>query len=372
LVTIFRTMALAAAALCMASAAQAAPWWGMASEYTIAPAGWRVVQQWPCPMDNGAGQSSYIWFPVTVCSVGSIDYADQSTWIGPASFALEAWVNRYCCGRTTKPNLINYGRANVNGVTCWARYTSYVRADAATEAEISAALGYPAHNGGTGYQDFTDAAGMSFVAYGDFAANPAQWCNGHDASGYLVATDVAVGYPGTVRALQTLGFEGVTLDYEPQDARTSAETVALVGTVRSLVKGLNPKYTVTLYTNPLDGPAFKYNGIFGYGQAGWNTDALLELTDYFTLMAYHATTQASVLAELKWEEAQFQAPDYGKFEVAWDLKNRLGDAQRVRPYVLSKGYAGVVFWGDGALWGAASCINVPNRELGILVGEPGC
>lgn len=356
-----------------ALSANASPWFTLNSE-TYIPSGWSVTMQTGLPAN---AKVSYKFFPLTQACGHDVAAAAASTWTGPATFCAMLWINKYCCGHGNAPNNNPISPTIlVNGTQCYARFTrSAAEASTASAVQASHVSGLAAHRqDGLGYNDIAVAGGFSendVIPYAVFAANPAAYCT-DSSSGQLTVDDKIILLNGTLSAIQVLHVNGLMMDYERHDGASGAETLGLVTKIALLVRTANPQWKVQLYTNPMDGNAFPFNGIFPVGNPQWNTDAILTAVDTFGIFAYSQNSVGTVSQEVAAEEAMFQNFVPGKADLAWDLRNSPADAAAMYSFAASQGFHGVIFWLNGTANGSSSCSDLVNQQIGSLSGVGVC
>jgi len=329
----------------------------------VSPAGLKVEMPSPCPMSNKPG--NYAFFPQTNCTALDLTSAMSSRWTA-GEIDHRIWANRWNGGKNKAPNPISPAVKTSSGKQCRLQYTSIAKADAATEAETAATLGYAPHDvNGFGYLDWTEAAGFSdsnVYDYTTFKANADSLCTQLSGS-YLLATDVVVLPVVDVTNVPVIPRQGVEIDYEVQDNHTVDQTNAVLTAVSQMVheKG----YEFLFYTNPLDGDAL----VCCSGINSGNLDYIQSMADRFGILVYQNNPEHKPMVQsLSDQIALFQHPDFLKLVLTVDLAMSVDNARLMRQAMLqSYPFSGISMWMDGTNL-RGTCTSTPNQVLGIISG----
>lgn len=335
----------------------------------VTPSGWRIYQNTSCPTSNS--QPSYKYFPETTCTPAQMPASMTSTWTN-GSVMQSIWANRWNGGHNKKPNPPSGASVSVSDGThgaanCFLAYTSQAKADAATFSEVSYAIGRENTNAGSnGWLDYTRAASIpdaSVYDYASFTANASTLCSTWSATyGLYVATDIVVEPSAKLVDVPTIPRLGIEVDYEPQDSRSTSSTNAFFATVAANVHGLG--YTLTLYTNPLDGiGGTPFNGV-----SAANVDYILGQVDEFGIYVIATPKNKTPLQSLVDQMAMFTSPAYAKFNLMADMAMSPTDAALVRAAVTTTyPFGGINIVLDGQTPGG-SCATSYNQTLANLLG----
>ena len=333
-----------------------------ASSANVTPSGLRVTQQAAAPA-NDTVDATYANFPLNIASVGELYTSRNSTWSGTAQHKI--WANRATGGHNTKDNGCQSAIQNSSGVDCRMRFSTIAKANAATACRLSYSAGYAEYesDGVSGYGDIADAANIGWVTW-TYANNNPNLVFPASAATWVYATDIVVLPRTRLADMHTAGKE-FAVDYEPQDSRTASDTSAIVAQLVALAHGKG--YTLTFYTNPLDGTGgTPYNGL-----TSANFDSVLAAVDYFNILIYSGSPSGNVSTSFSTQLAKFTSPPLSKLQVTWGLDCTAADAAAIRTAM--SGFAGVEFWPNGATMGGDCSTNSSViNQIAALTGLTGC
>jgi len=305
-----------------------------------------LIQQAPPPI---AGKP-YRFYPLTgVASMqlASLDAADP----GIALYYFQ-WANRSNAPLTNARGQLVARKGNFQQAAGRVRqqrtaFSSVPRADACTLAQAATALGLRA-----------DAA--RFAADGGIRLVSATAQEDAGASGPVDVCVVASG--ATPRRLT-----GLLLDYEVQDGRSAAETLAFLTRYATLVHRAGRQ--AILLTNPLDAPSQVYTGI----TAG-NAHAIVDLFDRTTIFLWSRNRQGDLRASYDAQKAMIAAGgpfDGARILIDFELMGtRVDDARLVRRLVADDHLAGVLLWRNYAIQGGSCASDINMKIAAIAVGHP--
>lgn len=208
------------------------------------------------PTSDAADETTYAYWPNTDVGSQSTNLIASSTWSGRKWGFL--WANRR---NTTAPNIksnpIFPAIRNATPQECRVEYSTVAKANAATKVRAMHWCGYTSGE----YEAVASAAGFTpatdIISRATLAADPATYFTGLSAYNdgvYAIMTD-KIWLNDTAPA----GMYGIALDYECQDSRTTAETLAFVEDIAAVIQAKG--FKVFLYTNRLDGSSAPSNGI---------------------------------------------------------------------------------------------------------------
>lgn len=333
-----------------------------ASSANVTPTGLRVTQQ-AAPPANDTVDATYPNFPLNIASVGELYTSRNSTWSGTLQHKI--WANRATGGHNTKDNGCQTAIQNTSGVDCRMRFSTIAKANAATACRLSYSAGYAQFetDGVSGWGDIAATTSLSVVPWSTANANPNTYFTG-SASTWVYSTDLVV-LPRTRLCDMLTGGKEFAVDYEPQDSRTATDTSTLITKLVALAHGKD--YTLTFYTNPLDGTGgTPYNGL-----TSANFDSILSAVDYFNILIYSGSPSGDVSTSFSTQLAKFTSPPLSKLQVTLGLDCTAVDAVAIR--TLMSGFAGVEFWPNGATMGGDCSTNsVVINEIAALTGLTGC
>lgn len=175
--------------------------------------------------------------------------------------------------------------------------------------------------------------------------------------------DICVIAAGTLPA----GATGVVLDYEAQDGRSAAQTMAFLTEFSDLAhrSGLR----AVLLINPFDAPSHRYSGI---GAA--NANAIVRMFDLTTVWLWSRNRQGDLAASYNAQMAMIRQGgpvDPKRLIVDFDLNGTtLEDARFVRQAILRDGLAGVILWRNTAALGGACSSDVNRKIAALVLGDP--
>lgn len=345
------------------------------SSQTTPRAPMRVIQSAAPPASDAVTEATYKYFPLNVAMTQDIASAKTSTWTGGAVQYL-LWCNRWNNGHNKKPNRTN-PVVTTGGTETWLDYSSIAKANAATLARASYASGYAATDGGDGWQEICDAAGLVCVTWATFNADPSAYgLTTRTVNGvtYQVVTDVCV-LPADRLCDCLIPDKELCFDYEPQDGRSTSETLDVCTQVIGLAHAQGIE--VSLYTNPWDGNQAIYNGFVDDG-GNWIAADLLDLFDYVSLPIWLDNETGTMLESLHAQIDKFGEPDYPKFFILYFLKGNtayptVAQAQTIRDELEQHRYAGIHFFPNGATMGAMCDTNsAVINQIAVLTGLSGC
>lgn len=338
----------------------------------VTPSGWRVVMQASPPASDSVPETDYPYYPLNVAQAQEIGPAVASTWTGGVVDQF-LWVDRYIQSLAPGANPIFPPIHTSSGTECRVQFTTLALAIASTKVKVAYTIGMPAHNGGTGYLDIANDAGLAdsdVLAHDAVEAQADTLCT-IDYVPFKVFYDKIwlpqtrlVDLPADLR-------EGVTLDMEPHDGRVAADTTGMISFLSSIVHSAG--YKLTMYNNPLNGPRVIANGM---DQS--NMYLLVALCDYFNLLAWHANTEGDIIASLLNQLDLLTGPGhdqpipYSKLMVTMEL-GTLGttpdEAAAIREFMVPRGFAGIGYWRHGAVQGGQKCRWTVQKIL-LSLGLP--
>jgi hypothetical protein len=396
-----------------------------AGNTTANPNGFRVFRFTGPPLaDDATTIGRFQSWPVTD-AVTSQDTSVVSTWTGggmlnnwPINAWFYVWANRKADpGQTLiapNPILGPPIQHPDNGRECRASYTTYAKANAATQCLIRYWLGR------SDYQDpwlaISGTSADDFVFYAALAADPATYfttaqvvANAHDNSTYMVMTDrpwlpsAVDAAPGVTyqRANMMLGTSlhaqtpgqfapGIVLDYEVADGRSTG-----VGTtkndpdgsynfIRRICQDIHATVDgngqaqapaqVFLYTDPLNGASMPNSGL-----NNTNLPAISRtLVDYLSITLWGGNAEGnmvlSYLDQLRVLKNTLVNPaPWSKLVLVLDLAAPIGYAYYARRLLLRgvlpipTAPSTVLFWNDGA----GNCTTGTDEKINVaLTGVP--
>jgi hypothetical protein len=309
------------------------------------PLGQEVYQQAPPPVPHRDGGFAY--FPASAFASQSM----QRLWRAQGSaYALYyfQWSNRSTQGLVDRGGRTVIPKANIQPGADGAldqrtRFTSTAKADACTLAQTAAVLGRSEAD----VDAYLKPAGVR-------AARP----SAGGRVGVSEAIDLCVIPPLALPP----GAAGVVLDYEVQDGRTPAYTLAFLRRFSALVDGagLRP----ILLTNPLNAPTQAWTGI-----SEQNANAIHRLFYRTTLFAWSRNPDGDIARSLARQMDVLKAGgtvEPGRLIVDFELANTtLADAAAAHRFIRDAKLAGVLLWRNGARQGG-DCDTDVNRKIACL------
>lgn len=234
-----------------------------------------------------ANVATYGYFPIRVALPFDSNSAVNAQALPGVQVGLGLWVHRAMRlgnGKGTKPNPIRPAILHSSGVECRLEYSTIGRAIAATRIAVL----YSAGGSVADCQAIAVAAGMAagdvlthveaaaqretlFIAAPDPDATPP-----YTEIAYMVARDKIV-LPAARLVDAVSPVWGIALDYEAQDQRSEAETLALIQWCAGQTSTLG--WRLFVYTNPLDTATSAANGL-GPG----NLPAVAQAADFTSIL----------------------------------------------------------------------------------------
>lgn len=154
-------------------------------------------------------------------------------------------------------------------------------------------------------------------------------------------------------------IEGVVIDYEVQDGRSSTGSLNFLLEYAALVHRAGKK--AILYTNPLDTGRQALSGIDAN-----NAMQIHRAYDLMSLFLWSGNRQGDIGASFDSQMAILGAPDPTKLYAVFELANTtLADARTVQARMKAKKISSVMLWRDGARQGGACSLDV-NRKIACL------
>jgi hypothetical protein len=263
-----------------------------ADRVTAAAAGYQVIMMASPPSSDAADETTYAYWPLTDSSSQTINLIEASTWSGKRWGFL--WANRRntAASHNYKSNPI-FPAITLSSKQCRAEYSTIAKANAATKVRAMHWLGYTSSE----YNAVADAAGFThatdILTRATLAASPATYFTSNSAYGpntYLVMTDKI--WLNDNKLSDASAYEGIILDYEVQDSRTTTETQDFLLDLASTVQAKGKK--LYLYTNRLDGGSAPYNAL-----TSANCPAIYAALDGFGLLMVKGNDMATTYAAQK-------------------------------------------------------------------------
>jgi hypothetical protein len=389
---------------------------------TTDPNGYRVFRfGGPPANDSLATTGAYQSWPVTD-SVTSQDSSVTSTWTGGGmmnNWPINAWFYVWA-NRKSDPGQTIVGPNPIqnppildpdNGRECRVSYTTYAKANAATQCLVRYWLGRSDYMdpwlaiGGTSASDF--------VFYAELAADPATYfttafsvANAQVTTTYMVmidrpwlpsAPDAAPGVAyqranmmrGTSlnRLPANMYAPGVFLDYEVNDGRSTGAGAFSHDPDGSLnfLKRLHADIHATVdsngqpqspaqfafFTNPLNGPSMPNSGL-----DGTNLPTICRsYVDYMSILLWHGNTEDSMLQsyidQIRLLKNTVRNPlPFSKLFMVFDLsQTTASEAQMIHTRLVMGALPtptsppAVMFWNDGA----ANCVTATDTLISLVL-----
>lgn len=329
--------------------------------------------------NNNTEDATYIYWPTT--ETATTQNFNVSTWTGGKRWAF-IWVNRrnYSEGGVVpwnpKSNILPSPQIFIDGLQVRANFTTRVKADAATRAQIRHILGFtPAEV----QADWIIAGGSvgDFVAEEDFRADPGAYAttNFIDPRGgvtYRVMIDkVFLPTPTLATDPNPHLVEGILIDWEPQDSRTSPQVLT---TIQALAADCHAKgKKIMWYGNPLTAVLQNlYNGMDATTCAG-----VLDVCDFVEVKLWSKAIEGSIAASYAAQLSKLgtiAADEWAKIVIGFELGGvttpgtTLTDAQWVRAKVSEAGSTHpdkVIFWRNYAQQGGSETLLV-NKKISMI------
>ncbi len=305
-----------------------------------------VIQQAPPPARDGTAYAFYPLTGVASMQLGSLAAARP----GYALYYFQ-WANRSNAPLANALGVAVPRKANFQQVAGRLRhqrtpFSSVARANACTLAQTANALGLRADA-----ERYAAAGGITLVS-------ETRQADGGDTG----PEDVCVLADGSLPRAAA----GVLLDYEVQDRRSPAETLAFLTDYTALVHRAGRK--AILLINPLDAPSQIYTGI-----TAANAHAIVAAFDRTTIFLWSRNRQGDLQASYTAQKAVIAAG--GPFEGArilidFELKGTsLDDAKLVRRLIVDDHLAGVLLWRNYAKQGRACASDVNQKIATIAFGH---
>jgi hypothetical protein len=342
-----RALALACAGLALGAAAHAQGG-GPSSCFSAADnarARIEIYQQAPPPTPGR--KARFAFFPATAFASQAMARLAQARH-EPFALYYFQWANRSTAGVTNRQGEHIARKANFQPGSAGPRqeradFSSTDKADACTLAQTATALGLAPPIA----EQYLGPAGVRAVKLAP-----------DDRAGLAGASDVCI-LPSQALPPEAAG---VLLDYEVQDGRTPAYTLAFLQRYAALAHSAQKR--AILLINPLDAPSQDYTGVT---QA--NANSIHRLFDRTTIFVWARNAQNSVARSLdkQWEILAAGGPvDPRRLIVNFELANTTTEeAASVRAFVDAHGLAGVMFWRDHAQQGGACDLPV-NRKISCI------
>lgn len=157
--------------------------------------------------------------------------------------------------------------------------------------------------------------------------------------------------------------EGIVIDYEVQDDRTPAETLAFLQEFTALVH--NRKKQAILLTNPFDAPTQRHTGVDAS-----NAHAIYQAFDRTLLFLWHNNRQKNLEQSADYQLGMMKsggAIDPQRIIALFELANTtLPEAEFTHRLILAQGFSGVMFWRNYAKPGG-DCGSETNRKIACVV-----
>lgn len=315
------------ATLAMASSFAAAPAVAQACFTATRVMSVPIIQQAPPPArDNLEG---FVYYPAASFATMQTDAIASSRSSTPKH--LWQWGN-HGPRSVMKANLAP-GVTNPTGPT-QLHFSTPATADACTLAQTAAQLGFPAYV-------------ASYLRRGRLSSTTSPVAG--------TFTDLCVLPRASVRSK----IEGVVLDYEVQDGRTSGAAIAFLQEYAALVKKAGKKSI--LYTNPLDSGRQALSGI-----DATTAPKAQAAFDLMSIFLWSSNLQGDIARSWASQMAVLGAPNPAKLYVNFELSNTtLADAKRVRTLVKASKLAAIMLWRNGATQGGACSLDV-NKKIACL------
>lgn len=303
----------------------------------------KVIQQAPPP---GAAGENYQFYPLT--GAASARLGALANVPGQYDLYYFQWANRADTVLTGEHGTMIRRKANLQPAAGAPRrqrsiFGSIARADGCTLAQAASVLNQPARA-----RHFAQAAGIRLVTE---TAQPDE--------GALADKDLCVLAEGALPEHAA----GIMLDYEVQDGRSPAQTLAFLRTYAAMVHASG--HRVMLMTNPFDAPTQVYTGL-----SAKNAHAVVAAFDQSTIWLWSRNRQHDIAGSYRAQKAVIEAGggfDGSRILVEFELANTtLADAQVARDLVLKDHLAGVLLWRNGVSQGGA-CATPVNEKIATLV-----
>ena len=259
------------------------------------------------------------------------------------------WANR-CqggergqpCGGNPKGNIIYPRKFSPDGSETRAYFTSVEKANACTMAQAAFALGIDERN----LETKATNTGVKLIK----EVERSQQYN----TPRLV--DVCLLPEERLSA----DVNGVVLDYEVQDGRSSEQTERFLTEFARLMRAAGRRSI--LYTNPLDAPTQRATGL-----AAGNIPRIAFEFDAISIMLWHGNKQKDLKASAESQMRLLKNIESDKVVIVYEISGTsLRDAQDVHDLMLREKYSAVMLWRNSAEVGG-SCTSDSNRKLACLI-----
>jgi hypothetical protein len=226
-------------------------------------------------------------------------------------------------------------------------FSSLAKADACTLAQTASILQRPALAA-----RIARSAKISLVSEAQQADGPGQGPN-----------DTCVLAAGVLPKAS----KGILLDFEPQDGRSAAQTLALMKEFTGLVRSAGRSSMLLL--DPFDAPTQIYTGI-----SASNANSIVTMFDLTAIMLWSRSRQRSVQSSYEAQMAMIKSGgpvDGRRLLINFDLAGTSeADARFVRKAILDDKLAGVMFWRNWAKQGGGCETDVNRKIASIVFGAP--
>ena len=391
-------------------------------ELVINPNGIRVFRITNPPSNDTSGAiGNYQTWPVTD-AVTALDGSVTSTWTGggmlnnwPVDAWFFVWANRKADpGQTViGPNPIQGPPIYHpdNGRECRASFTTYAKANAATQCLIRYWLGRSDYM--APWLAISGTSTDDFVFYADLAASPATYftvahhvANAHDTANYMVMKD-RPWLPSAVDAASGVTYQranmmrgtnlnrlpagmyapGVVLDYEVGDDRSTGvggsknDPNGSLNFLKRLYEDIHATVDsngqpqapaqLALYTDPLNGASMPSSGL-----DATNLPAICRsYVDYLPITLWHGNAEGSLIQsyvnQIKMLKNTAKNPlPFAKLYLVFDLNGTTAANARLAHVLLQHGALptpmappAVMFWNDGA----ANCVAATNNLMSLVL-----
>lgn len=259
------------------------------------------------------------------------------------------WANR-CqggergqpCGGNPKGNIIFPRILASDGSEARAYFTSVEKADACTMVQAAVALGIDQHN----LEMNAATAGVEVIGQGKRSQQ--------------YSTPRLVNVCLLPEERLNADVNGVVLDYEVQDGRSSEQTERFLTEFARLMRTAGKKSI--LYTNPLDAPTQRATGLIG-----GNIPRIASEFDAISVMLWHGNKQKDLKASAEAQMRLLKNIDRDKIVLVYEIRGTsLRDAQDVHDLMLREKYSAVMLWRNSAEVGG-DCTSDTNRKLACLI-----
>ena len=286
-----------------------------------------VIQSGPPPAADGA--TNYAYYPLGASA--TMQLGDLKTSRSTIHKYYEQWAN-HGPRSTEKGNIVPHDDSGESKPVV-ADFSSSDAADACTLAQTATTIGLPL--------SAAQAAGTSKLRFTKVLPNSVETMD------VCVLPDIVL----------PAGID-VDLDYEANDFRTVAQSTAFLTRYAAMVHGTRRQ--VILFTNPLDTPNQKKNGL-----DGTNIPALAQAFDGVSVELWSGNRQGDIRTSFA-GQMQLLGNLKGKAFTVFELAGTtMADASNVRQLMMTNHISAVKLWRNGADQGGA-CTTDVNKKIACL------